>query len=320
MLRIILKESREQQLRRELDDVVNGTDYGAPIEQADKDPTVARAKGLEIDDQPIEIKPDGTKPSSVGYWPNGRKRYERYVVDYNFQPTDDVENFTVLHRVNGPALISWDQNGQKRSETWAFNDVEHRTDGPSHTRWYQDGQKELERFNFKGENHRIGAPAITTWNPDGRKSSEHFFKNGKRHNAEGPAVIMWGRHGEKEDEAFYLDDVFFPKKDWERQVAKLNRPPLDLDEPPKEYKFTKNRKEPSDPRFAGLDLADNQPPQKTDDKELGNRAQGLEVEPPKERDTYKFSKNRKSPSDPRFKSLELDEKLNLVGKEFKKLL
>ncbi len=249
-----LKESRAAQLRREIDDAVNGTDYGYTPKEAGEDPTIARGRGLEVDGRPEETKPGEAKPSCVGRWPNGNKRYERYVVDYNFQPTDDIENFEMLHRANGPAITTWDENGQKTSETWAFKGVEHRTDGPSNTTWYSDGQKRSERFEVKGNYHRIGAPAVTMWDPDGWKASEHFYENGKRHNTSGPASIVWGRHGEKPSEFFYLDGVYFDKKDWEQQVAKLNRPWLDLDGESEGMKPSDNKE--LEARSRGLDLDD----------------------------------------------------------------
>jgi hypothetical protein len=302
MIRIFLKESRAEQLRRELDDVVNGTDYGSSIQQADSDPTVARAKGLEVDDNPT-TQPE--KPEvQVQYYNNGQKMTEQYSLGNG-----------ILVRKN------YYDSGKKHSEAYRLNGEYHRVDSPAYASWYRNGKKASEQYFFRGQCHRVDGPAYSSWDDEGRKTSEEYRIDGKNHRTTGPAYRGWDESGEIIYELYYLNGISFSKERWLEVVKKINRNYLDLNEPSKsEYKFTKNRKRPSDPRFANLDLSDNQPPQKTDDKELEGRAKGLEVEPPKTPNAYKFTKNRKPEGEQRYKALELDEKLSRIRKEFERLL
>lgn len=226
MIRIVLKESRADQLRRELDNTINGTDYGASIDQADSDPTIARAKGLEIDD--IEEGP-----------PSFEKRHSER------QP--EIEDF-----------------GYGKSVSYKNSD---------------------------GDLHRIGLPAYFFIFSNGKIALEEYYKNGQPHNDAGPSLIEYDEHGQIKKQMFYLNGHRLTPEQFKSQRA-------------------------TDPRFSGLDLADNQPPQKTDDTELGNRAKGLEVKPLK-----KLKQKSASPKpDPRFKALELDEKRKNLKEIFAKLL
>lgn len=299
MIRIFLKESRAEQLRREIDDAVNGTDYGASIEQADSDPTVARAKGLEVDDNPT-AQPE--KPE-VQYYNNGQKMIEQYSLGNG-----------ILVRKN------YYTNGKKHSEAYQLNGEYHRVDGPAYTSWYRSGKKSSEQYFLRGQCHRVDGPAHSSWDDEGRKTAEEYRVYNKPHRTDGPAYLGWDESGELIYELYYLNGISFSEERWLEAVKKINRDYLDLSEPAEEYKFTKNRKPSPDPRYASLDLSDNQPPQKTDDKELEGRAKGLEVEPPKAPNAYKFTKNRKPEEEQRYKALELDEKLNRIRKEFKRLL
>lgn len=300
MLRITLRESRGQQIRRELDDVVNGTDYGASIEQADDDPTIARAKGLEIDDvvngtdygasveqadnDPTVARAKGLE---IDYKEHDDEEQEetdnkkKYSDGKTVHEWDDGTKEEIYrkngkwHREDGPAVIRYDEfgridaksyyiNGKHLSET-AFERLERIKKGlpPEEPKiWdeYSRGKLRYRRYMVDDEFHNTNGPAFISYYDDGSIKSEIYSKYNTMHRIDGPARIFYDHNGKITLEQFFIDG--------------------------------KRTQSPTDPRFANLDLADNKPPQKTDDKELGNRAKGLE----------------------------LNEKLNIIRETFKRLL
>jgi antitoxin component YwqK of YwqJK toxin-antitoxin module len=263
MIRIFLKESRAEQLRRELDNAVNGTDYGYSSIKPGDDEAANRFKNLEIDDETEQSGQVAAGQSSEDvrvnkdFYSNGRIRRIEY-------RNSNVQ----VHRTDGPAITYWYENGQKCSECFYVNGQVHRTDGPALTRWYENGQKALEEFWVRDRCHRTDGPAISNWADDGEKSTELFVVDGRQLSEE----EWWSKYGQY-----------------------LNRDYLDLD-------------------------GESEGMKPFDDKELEARGRGLEIEPPKAPNAYKFTKNRKPETDPRFKALELDEKLNRIRKEFKRPL
>lgn len=271
-----LKESRGEQFRRELDNAVNGTDYGYSSIKPGDDEATNRFKGLEIDDndtQENDTQENDTLENGVEMekrlYPNGQIEFIQY--------RNSDNNF---HRKKGPALIRWYRKGQKAYEYFYVNGRLHRTDGPAQTAWEGDGQKSSEKFYVNGKLHRTDGPAATRWWENGQKSFEEFSVNGRLHRTDGPARTTWWRDGRKSSEEFYINGRSLTRQ----ETDKIARDYLDLSEPTEEYKSTKNRKQPSDPRYAGLDLdGESEGMKPIDDKELETRGQGLDLDDAKNR-------------------------------------
>jgi antitoxin component YwqK of YwqJK toxin-antitoxin module len=83
------------------------------------------------------------------------------------------------HRLDGPAIQYWYENGQKGSEQWFEDSKYHRIDGPAVQCWYANGQKENEWWYKAGKLHRLDGPAIQEWDENGNKIREEYFINGK---------------------------------------------------------------------------------------------------------------------------------------------
>ncbi|MCP3681123.1 MAG: hypothetical protein GY861_00395, partial [bacterium] len=44
-----------------------------------------------------------------------------------------------LHNTNGPAVVEFYADGQKKSEVYYINDKLHNTNGPAFISWYENG-------------------------------------------------------------------------------------------------------------------------------------------------------------------------------------
>lgn len=75
----------------------------------------------------------------VVYYSESEKIYfEEYLEDGQF------------HRLDGPAFISYYNNGQKAHEQYYKKDVPHRIGGPAHIWYYGNGQIESEEYYIDG--------------------------------------------------------------------------------------------------------------------------------------------------------------------------
>jgi len=72
------------------------------------------------------------------------------------------------HKLYGPAVTGWYDNGQKDWEEHRVNGELHRTGGPAYTGWYSNGQKHCEGHWVNGELHHVGGPAYAGWPMDKR--------------------------------------------------------------------------------------------------------------------------------------------------------
>lgn len=83
-----------------------------------------------------------------------------------------------FHRLDGPAITEWDENGQKICEKYIIDDLYHREDGPAILRWHPDGSIRYHGYFFEDELHREDGPARITWDAKGNIESELFYRNG----------------------------------------------------------------------------------------------------------------------------------------------
>ncbi|MCU9994397.1 toxin-antitoxin system YwqK family antitoxin [Mobiluncus mulieris] len=83
----------------------------------------------------------------------------------------------VLHCVDGPAIVEYDES-------------EH----PRRFRYYQHGQL-----------HRIDAPAVINYDPDGHVRSQQWYRHGLLHRTGGPALTLYDKDGQVASEAWFKD-------------------------------------------------------------------------------------------------------------------
>ncbi|NMX03809.1 toxin-antitoxin system YwqK family antitoxin [Mobiluncus mulieris] len=84
----------------------------------------------------------------------------------------------VLHCVDGPAIVEYDQAGQVRCEEWYQSGRLHRLDGPAVINYDPDGHVRSQQWYRYGLLHRTGGPALTLYDKDGQVASEAWFKDG----------------------------------------------------------------------------------------------------------------------------------------------
>ena len=78
-----------------------------------------------------------------------------------------------LHNENGPSLIRWNQNGQKRCEIYYLNGKCHNENGPAYMAWYENGKKYEEEYWLNGKHY----PTKEQWE-EAKKNANNSY-NGK---------------------------------------------------------------------------------------------------------------------------------------------
>ena len=82
--------------------------------------------------------------------------------------TDDWNDISkyVLHREDGPAVITYRADGSIWGEEWYINGVRHREDGPALIWYYNDGSIWQEEWRINGVVHREDGPAFIRYHND----------------------------------------------------------------------------------------------------------------------------------------------------------
>jgi hypothetical protein len=109
----------------------------------------------------------------------------------------------VLHRVDGPALVGKNEDGEDIEE-WYLDGELHRENGPATVAVSADGTI-VKHYYWRGQLHREGGPTRIETRADGTLI-EHWHREGKLHREDGPAIR--GRYADgTETIAFYLEGV-----------------------------------------------------------------------------------------------------------------
>ena len=160
------------------------------------------------------------------YWTNGHRTYSITVESstttgrYRDRRSECFYNDQGLHRDNGPAAISVDNERKQHCEEYWQNGKLHRDDGPAiietyaetvHTfpvyrelyythgvlgrlngptilKKYEDGCC-CEEYHLRGQLHRENSPAVIVKNKSGDVIYQEYFLNGVLHRDNGPAII-----------------------------------------------------------------------------------------------------------------------------------
>jgi hypothetical protein len=245
-----LKESRADQIRREIDDAVNGTDYGYTPKDTGEDPTIARGRGLEID-KPVGKTHDLSRfnldVNGKRTWSNqSRNQHEKWSLDGK------------LHRIDGPAFISFDRYGIKDSELFYLNGIHVDEDDYSEiTGWerknprfsldLEDGKKE-EKVEKKVE-----------IDDDGNKYETWTLPDGTDHNPSGPSII-WTKPDGSVKNFFSLNGYPLSQKEYSKRTGwSPSRFDLDLDGESEGMKPIDDKELEARGRGLDLDDAKNRP-------------------------------------------------------------
>jgi hypothetical protein len=111
-----------------------------------------------------------------------------------------------LHREDGPALISTDEDGTRTEHYCTLGRTQREGDGPAVTIIRPDGAH-VNAFCKGGLYHREDGPAIIETLPDGSRTEQYYF-HGKHPRRDGdlPAVIMTSADGTVRGEKYYSRD------------------------------------------------------------------------------------------------------------------
>ena len=104
----------------------------------------------------------------------------------------------VKHRIDGPAEMSFYRSGNVFKCVWYCNGVIHRDGGPAELVYYDNGVTLASYSYYKnGLKHRDdGGPAEVGFYEDGKVSYMAWFIDGKAHRIGGPAIVNYSRSGE----------------------------------------------------------------------------------------------------------------------------
>lgn len=83
-----------------------------------------------------------------------------------------------LHRENGPAFITINDDGEVVAESWFFNGMHHRTDGPAHVAFDDDGTLRVEEWWVNDKKHREDGPAEIWYRSDGTIRNVEYWLDG----------------------------------------------------------------------------------------------------------------------------------------------
>lgn len=110
----------------------------------------------------------------------------------------------VIHRENGPAIITY-ENDKIKSEEWYDNG-----NGPYRAKYYKNGILYYEQFYEGGKIHRKDGPAFIQYYENGSIAYNYFYENGK-YRKDGPGIIGYYGNGSIAYEIWYDNDKYHRK-------------------------------------------------------------------------------------------------------------
>lgn len=136
-----------------------------------------------------------------------------------FEEEESREEKKLVKIKNGGIVtIKW-PNCNLKKKYWYKNNRGgyHRKDGPAVLMWHENGEKKYESWIIDGTNYnRKGGPSVTEWRDDGTKKYEGWYKNGIVHREDGPVEITYLHEGSIESLRWCIEGEFMTKKEWER--------------------------------------------------------------------------------------------------------
>ncbi len=90
-------------------------------------------------------------------------------------------------------------------EIYYQNGICHGEDGPAYISYHENGKIAEERYYFNGLIHNDNGHAIIQYYPDGKISLMIWYKNGKIHNEIGNAYLAFGKNGKIIEERYYIN-------------------------------------------------------------------------------------------------------------------
>jgi len=143
----------------------------------------------------IRLYESSDEPTEITYYNPSRQNQKRW-----------KNSAGELHRVDGPARIEYDLDGNLLAEVWHKNGLIHREDGSAYTFYYSDGSIESERWFYEGDLYRKDGPTIIRYyRTSGHLKSQEWYQIDRYHRLDGPAVIKYKPTGKIKSVEWYID-------------------------------------------------------------------------------------------------------------------
>jgi hypothetical protein len=113
------------------------------------------------------------------------------------------------HRENGPAYISYDDNGNIEFESYYINGQCHRENGPAKIAYFNNKNIKIEEWWQHNKYYRLDGPTTIEYYPNGNKQIEYWKTEDtppysqSYHRNDGPAYIEYLENGLIKNKIFY---------------------------------------------------------------------------------------------------------------------
>ena len=84
-----------------------------------------------------------------------------------------------IHRVGAPAVICYDEQGDKIEECYFYNDSLHRENAPAKTLYNENETLAAEYYYCNGKTHRLDGPAKLFYDIEGKNPIGQYYINGE---------------------------------------------------------------------------------------------------------------------------------------------
>ena len=103
-----------------------------------------------------------------------------------------------------------------------FKDLtRHKVDGPAIQRFYDNGQLLRAQYYINGKRHREDGPASQHFYTGGQLADVSYWLNGKMHRLDGPAHQGFYDDGQIEYEEYYINDRYYTKSEYAAEIFKM---------------------------------------------------------------------------------------------------
>lgn len=145
-------------------------------------------------------------PWQISFHPNGSKKIVRFKGGLPNITNDKCTHFEYysngnisclayfnideeLHRVDGPAKVTYYYNNNVSAKEYYINGKLHRDDGPARVTYNENGNMIYESYYIEGLLHRENGPACIIYRGNGTHLRDLYYENGKIRNMNGYANI-----------------------------------------------------------------------------------------------------------------------------------
>ena len=113
------------------------------------------------------------------------------------------------HRLDGPAIINYYENGQIEKEEYYINGLLYRENGPSIVRYYRNGDKAEEHWSYEN-----GIKKQTSlYYRNGNLKCQFYFNNkNELSKLDGPAIIRYSENGSIESEEYFVNGIKYDEE------------------------------------------------------------------------------------------------------------